>query len=304
MLNALAAGGEVITSRGELVEIGGSYRVPDVVAASGCKLVEVGTTNRTRVGDYERAITPETALLLKTHTSNYRITGFTAEASVPELAQLAHRRGIPLVVDLGSGYLAPEDGARLPELDIQALLDAGADLVSFSGDKLLGGPQAGIVLGRASLIHKLRASPLWRVVRIDKFTVAALAATLVEHLRLPEEEDAVEITRRNQVGTTPEDLQELAEGLAQCLSHAQPKWDFNVAEDRGYYGGGSLPEEHIPAPIVRINCPHLSGTELDEHLRRGNPPVVGYLRSGEYALNVLALVPGDVELIVGRIKEL
>ncbi|MBN2081239.1 L-seryl-tRNA(Sec) selenium transferase [bacterium] len=302
VLNALANGREVITSRGELVEIGGSYRVPDVVMSSGCKLVEVGTTNRTRLDDYRRAITEDSALILKTHTSNYRIIGFTESTPLSDLVALGRETGVPVFVDLGSGYLAPDAGARLKEEDVQEVLDAGAELVSFSGDKLLGGPQAGIVLGAKEHIVKLRKSPLWRVLRIDKMTVAALGATLAEHLH-SRAADQPEITQLNHLAVSEAEQLKLARRLKQKLALYQPTWEFEVAEGTGFYGGGSLPEEQLPARLVTVKSPHHSADRLDTILRHGDPPVVGYSAAGVFALNVLTLVPGDVERICQRIKE-
>jgi L-seryl-tRNA(Ser) seleniumtransferase len=295
-LRTLAQRREVITSRGELVEIGGSYRVPDVVRASGCKLVEVGTTNRTRLSDYEGALSSKTGLLLKTHTSNYRIRGFTEEVELDQLVALGRRHDIPVMLDLGSGYLAPEDGPRLAEPDIARMLAADPDLLSFSGDKLLGGPQAGIILGRRTIIRKLRQSPLWRVLRIDKFTVSALGATLATHLGrhpapLPSE-------------MRLDELEQIAQDLKTELCRAKPGWDFDVADGTGSYGGGSLPDETMPSKLVTIAAPELSADKLDQLLRRGKPPIVGYMRKGTYALNVLTLLPGDAERIVARFKEL
>ena len=302
ILNALAQGGEVITSRGELVEIGGSYRVPDVVRSSGCHLVEVGTTNRTRLADYENAITENTKLILKTHTSNYRVIGFTEDTPLEDLVALGKRHHVPVYVDLGSGYFAPEEGPRLNEDDVQAVLDAGPDLVSVSGDKLLGGPQAGIVLGRLEMILKLRRSPLWRVLRIDKMTVAALGATIVEHMKLRRGEP--ELTRANHLAHSLEEQSRLAQRLRRRLAAARPGWTFAVVDGTGFYGGGSLPEEQIPAKVVTVASPELSADEIDRRLRHGDPAVVGYAVGGVFALNVMALVEGDLETITARIAEL
>ncbi len=302
ILSALAQGREVITSRGELVEIGGSYRVPDVVRASGCHLVEVGTTNRTRLADYEAAITEQTALILKTHTSNYRVIGFTEEAELEGLVELGRRHGVPVFVDLGSGYLAPEHGARLSELEVLDTLSAGPDLVSFSGDKLLGGPQAGIVLGRSELVLRLRKSPLWRVLRIDKFTVAALGATIAQQLR--SRGGAPELTQRAHLASDLAGQRRTARRLTRLLRQAQPNWDFQVTEGTGFYGGGSLPEESVPAILVSVDAKGLGADELDEQLRHGRPPVVGYASGGVYTLNVLTLLKGDVEAIARRFGEL
>jgi L-seryl-tRNA(Ser) seleniumtransferase len=291
---------EVITSRGELVEIGGSYRVPDVVRASGAVLREVGTTNRTRLSDYEKAISGRTAVLLKTHTSNYRISGFTEETPLDQLVELGRRSGVPVLVDLGSGYIAAESGPRLDEPDVLSTLADGPDLVCFSGDKLLGGPQAGIVLGRRELIVKLRSDALWRAVRVDKFTVAALGATLAAQL----------------LGTAPQDkpgtrylppaeeLQALATALAARLTQAKPLWRFAALAGEGSYGGGSLPTQEVPSVLVSIEAPRLSPDRLDWLLRNGEPAVVGYAHKGVFMLNMLTLLPGDSERIARRVAEL
>jgi L-seryl-tRNA(Ser) seleniumtransferase len=302
ILHTLAQRREVITSRGELVEIGGSYRVPDVVRVSGCQLVEVGTTNRTRLKDYEQAITDHTALLLKTHTSNYRIIGFTEEASAKELAELSQRRGVPLYVDLGSGYLAPDAGERLDEMDVLETLAAGVGLVSFSGDKLLGGPQAGIILGRRDLILKLRNSPLWRVLRIDKLTVAALGATIVEHMH--QRDGRRELPARRHIAHDITQQAASAGALQAQLAAALPGWSITLADGAGYYGGGSLPQEAIPAKVLVVESPSLDSGELHRLLRQGEPSIVGYQAGGKFALNVLTLLPGDHERIVQRFTEL
>jgi len=301
-LSALAQGGEVITSRGELVEIGGSYRVPDVVRSAGCTLVEVGTTNHTRLSDYENAITENTRLLLKTHTSNYKVIGFTEETGIDELVALGKKHSIPVYVDLGSGYFSPESGEGLCEDDVLEVLDAGPDLVSISGDKLLGGPQAGIVMGTPEMILKLRKNPMWRALRIDKLTVAALGATIAEHLKLRSGEP--ELTRSNHIAATLDDQKRLAQRLRRRLAEARPEWKFEVGDGIGFYGGGSLPEEKLAAKVVTVESPDMSADEIDEKLRRGDPPVVGYALGGVFALNVLTLLPGDVEIIIGRIAEL
>ena len=291
---------EVITSRGELVEIGGSYRVPDVVRASGALLREVGTTNRTRLSDYEKAITGRTALLLKTHTSNYRISGFTEETPVSQLVELGRRSGLPVLVDLGSGYIVPQGGPRLDEPDVLSTLADGPDLVCFSGDKLLGGPQAGIVLGRRELIARLRADSLWRAVRVDKFTVAALGATLATQMLKTAPQDRPSTRFLPPV----EQMREAAQALAAKLAQAKPLWRFSVLEGEGSYGGGSLPTQAVPSVLVAIEPPRLSPDRLDWLLRTGEPAVVGYAHKGVYVLNILTLLPGDSERIAARVAEL
>jgi L-seryl-tRNA(Ser) seleniumtransferase len=294
VLTTLAGGGEVVTSRGELVEIGGSYRVPDIVRSSGCTLVEVGTTNRTRIGDYEAAITERTTLLLKTHPSNYTVTGFTEEASLEELTALGRKHGVPVFYDLGSGYLPREGKTLLPEPDVLAALASGAELVSFSGDKLLGGPQAGIICGSRALIARLRKSPLWRMLRIDKFTAAALAATLLEHLQGGAQRGAL----------SAQAAREVADALAGALHGIMPEATIEVIEAPGSWGGGSLPEEQFDSFAVTITVPEMNAGQIDHALRTGPHPVVGYGLKGIFALNVASLLPEDVEVIVEAFEEL
>lgn len=303
ILTELAKGHEVITSRGELVEIGGSFRVPDIVRTSGCNLVEVGTTNRTRVADYEEALkySAPGAVLLKTHSSNFRLTGFTEETSVAELAALSLRYPeTVLYVDLGSGYLAREGEDKLPEPDIVAMLDEGADLVSFSGDKLLGGPQAGIILGKQMLVRRLRRNPLWRALRIDKFTAAALEATLAGHLEHGGPPLAPVAMARRPLA----ELHAQAEALLAALKQARPGWSFELKEAEGYFGGGSLPEEAVPSFTVALKAPRLSSDRVDQLLRTGEPAIAGYSQHGVFLLNVLTLLEGDAERIAQRVAEL
>jgi len=297
VLSVFAAGREVVTSRGELIEIGGSFRIPDIVRAAGCTLVEVGTTNRTRLGDYERALSDRTALILKTHPSNYRVRGFIEEAQLPDLVGLGRKHGIPVYMDLGSGYLAPEPGPALPEPDVCFTLVSGADIVSFSGDKLLGGPQAGVILGSAEAVKRLRSSPIWRAMRIDKLTAAAMEATLAGHLSIGGGSVAA-------VQRPANELTAGAERLAAMLREAAPAWQVNVAAGDGYYGGGSLPDEALPSALVIIAPQGLAADELDQRLRDGDPPVVGYVQRGSFILNTLSLLPGDDERVVQRVREI
>ena len=299
-INTLASGGEVVTSRGELVEIGGAFRVPDVVRSSGGKMIEVGTTNRTRLSDYEQAITPETKLLLKTHTSNFRIRGFTEDTSTSELVALGKVHGIPVFHDLGSGYIEPETGSELAETGIFEALAEGPGLVAFSGDKLMGGPQAGVIVGKRDLVAEIRKNPLWRALRIDKFASAALSATISEHLKQPGVCSSG-IAAMLQ-GRKPDELHALAEKLADGIRKAQPNWDVEVTDGTGSYGGGSLPDEAIESRLVVIKPAGMEPEELHEFLRLGSPPVVGYPKKGAYVLNVLSLLPGDADKIISRFE--
>jgi L-seryl-tRNA(Ser) seleniumtransferase len=266
-LAALAEGREVVVSRGELIEIGDGFRIPDVLARSGARLVEVGTTNRTRAADYERAIGPETALLLRVHQSNFRVVGFAEQPRVEELAAVARRHGLPLVDDLGSGALADFPGEP-------SIRESPADLVCFSGDKLLGGPQAGIVVGRAELVEKLRRHPLQRALRADKLTLAALEGTLRLYLDAPERIPVLRTLRAD------------ARGRAQRLASLV---GGEVEETAGRVGGGALPQLELPSFAVALD------EALAAPLRAGDPPVLGIVRDGKLLLDCLTLADDEVD---------
>jgi L-seryl-tRNA(Ser) seleniumtransferase len=274
----LAAGREVVVSRGELIEIGDGFRIPDVLARSGARLVEVGTTNRTRAADYERAIGPDTALLLRVHQSNFRVVGFTEQPSVADLAQVAGRHGLPLVDDLGSGVLTRIED----EPSVGESLAAGADLVCFSGDKLLGGPQAGIVVGRAELIERLRRHPLQRAVRADKLTLAALEGTL--RLYLEPERAAREVPVLRMVSEPAEDVRARAERLAAAVGG-------EIEETVARVGGGALPLAELPSFACAVE------EDLAEPLRRGDPPVIGVVRDGRLLLDCRTLSDDEVQAV-------
>ncbi len=278
-LAALAEGREVIVSRGELIEIGDGFRIPDVLARSGARLVEVGTTNRTRAKDYEKAIGPETALLLRVHQSNFRVVGFTELPRLDELAAVAHRHGLPLVDDQGSGALADLTG----EPSAKESLAAGADLVCFSGDKLLGGPQAGIVVGRAGLVERLRSHPLQRAVRADKLTLAALEGTLRVYLDAPERIPVLRML--GQDGAT---VQARAEQLAALVGGT-------VEETVGRVGGGALPLAELPSFACAVD------ESLAASLRTGSPPVVGVVRDGKLLLDCLTLADDEIDEVAAAV---
>ncbi len=270
-LAALAEGREVIVSRGELIEIGDGFRIPDVLARSGARLVEVGTTNRTRPADYENAVGPETALLLRVHQSNFRVVGFTEQPRVDELAAVARRHGVPLVDDLGSGALVEIEGEPTPA----GSLAAGADLVCFSGDKLLGGPQAGIVAGRADLVERLRRHPLHRALRSDKLTLAALEGTLALYLDRPDEVPVLRMLREpaELVRARAERLAEATEGV--------------VEETVARVGGGALPLAEVPS----FACALEEG--LAAALRGHEPPVIAVVRDGRTLLDCRTLTDAE-----------
>jgi L-seryl-tRNA(Ser) seleniumtransferase len=278
-LAALAERREVVVSRGELIEIGDGFRIPDVLARSGARLVEVGTTNRTRVEDYERALGEESALLLRVHQSNFRVVGFSELPRLEELAELARRSGLPLVDDLGSGALFPGDSPFLGDREPTAResLAAGADLVCFSGDKLLGGPQAGIVVGRADLVERLRRHPLQRALRIDKLSLAALEGTLLLALDAPKR---VPVTRM--LGQDAAALLARARRLAAATGG-------EVEETTGRVGGGALPLAELPSFACALD------ESLAAPLRAGEPPVVGIVRDGRLLLDCLTLTDAEAE---------
>jgi len=283
---ALAEGREVVVSRGELVEIGGGFRIPDVMRQSHATLVEVGTTNRTRRADYERALSERTALVAKVHRSNFALVGFTEEVSVQELAAISAPRGVPLFVDAGSGHLLPLDVPGLPrEAIMRDHVEAGADLVAFSGDKLLGGPQAGILVGRRALVARLRGHPLQRAVRVDKMTVAALEATLA--LYRDGRDEAV--PARALLAQAPELLRRRADALRQAL--AAHGMEAEVVQVEGQAGGGTLPL----ARIVSSACALGGDVEgLLARLRTGDPPVVARIADGRLLLDVRCIDDADV----------
>ena len=275
-LAALAEGREVVVSRGELLEIGDGFRIPDVLNRSGARLVEVGTTNRTRAADYERAIAPETALLLRVHQSNFRVVGFTGLPTTAELAAVAARHDIPLVDDLGSGALLPLHD----EPQVRDALAAGADLVCFSGDKLLGGPQAGIVVGRADLVERLRRHPLQRALRADKLTLAALEGTLA--LYLDPERALREVPVLRMLNEPVATVQSRAERLAGLTGGT-------VEETVARVGGGALPLAELPSFACAVD------ESLAAPLRQGEPPVVGVVRDGRLLLDCRTLADAEVD---------
>ena len=294
-LNTMAAGQEVITSRGELVEIGGSYRVPDVIPAAGCQLREVGTTNRTRIGDYEAAITGNTGLLLKTHASNYRIRGFTEETSIADLVELGRQYDLPVLVDLGSGYIRQSSPIMLDEPELLDILQAGPDIVCISGDKLLGGPQAGIILGRREWIARIRRNALWRVLRLDKLCITALSATIAGHLCNSGRGSSTVLG--SQLAAGIDDLHARATQLADALHLIRPGWQIDVASGLSSVGGGSLPDQEFESRVVALTPDNYSAEQLEAKLRSAAVPVIGYVSQGRLLLNVASLLDGDIDLI-------
>jgi L-seryl-tRNA(Ser) seleniumtransferase len=285
VLRALAMGKEVVISRGQLIEIGGSFRIPEIMGVSGAILREVGTTNITRLGDFERAIGPNTGALLQVHSSNYRISGFTKSVALSELAALGKQHGLPVIDDIGSGALI--DFARFGfqgEPVARSSIAAGADLVLFSGDKLLGGPQAGIIAGRKEWIQKIEKDPLMRAFRLDKMTLSALEATL--RLYLHEERALREVPVLTLLGTSQEELRQRAERLAEQLRGLAGMASVATAQDVAYVGGGSLPDQTMKSWVIEIEADALSDAELARRLRLGDPAVMVRLRGGKLVLDV------------------
>ena len=298
-LAALAAGRKVIVSRGELVEIGGSFRVPEVMERSGATLVEVGSTNRTHLRDYEKALDQhgrEVGAILRVHPSNFRIEGFTARPETKELSALARKRRVPLIEDLGSGALVDFAAFGLEhEPTVGECLADGADLVTFSGDKLLGGAQAGLVLGRAALIAKVKKDPFARAMRADKLALAALEATLA--LLEDPVRAATALPVLAMLGAAPDKLHERAERLAAELSARVPALSTRIAQGHGEVGGGSLPREKLRGPVVELTHPKLTAQQLERCARSAEPPVIGTVKANAFRLDVRTLAEAEIAMV-------
>lgn len=299
-LHSLAQGKEVIVSRGELVEIGGSFRVPEIMAQSGAILKEVGTTNRTHPRDYECAITPETALILKVHPSNFRVVGFTREVERRELVAIGQKYGLPVMEDLGSGVLVDLQQFGLDkEPTVQETIQAGVDLVTISGDKLLGGPQAGIILGKKELLQVMKGDPLLRALRVDKMTLAALEATLRAYL----ENNELTIPVLRMLSLQAEELLRRASELKEKLGKALPQeCSLKLKEGVSRTGGGALPITDLPTTLVALSHPRISPSTIAERLRQGDPPVVVRLQDDEVLIDPRTLFPGDEQLLIEALE--
>ena len=290
-LNSLAEGGEVIVSRGELVEIGGSFRIPDVMSKSHATLREVGTTNRTRVADYENAINDRTRLLLRVHRSNFEITGFTEQPGLDELVALARRRNLPLMEDLGSGALFDLRSVGINgEPGVLDSLRIGVDIVTYSGDKLLGGPQAGLISGRADLVARMRSNSLFRALRVDKLTYAALEATLLAYVK--RDHDAVPVLRmmrlsKDEIGRRAETIVTRVQG-----AEAKPaKLKMTLCEGESVIGGGAAPAAVLPTRLIALSHIDLSADELCARLRASTPPVIARVEEGRVVIDLRTLFP-------------
>jgi L-seryl-tRNA(Ser) seleniumtransferase len=297
-LNSLAEGGEVIVSRGELVEIGGSFRIPDVMAKSGAALREVGTTNRTRIADYAAAISERTKLLLRVHRSNFQIVGFTEQPSLEELAALGRKHNIPVMEDLGSGELFDlrNVGVHSEPMIVESLR-AGVDVVTYSGDKLLGGPQAGLISGDPKLVAKVRSNPLFRALRVDKMFYAALEATLLAYLR----EDYDSIPTLRMMRLCEDDIAVRAEHMARQVRIDAPDLEIELIPCRSVVGGGSAPGATLPSRALAIKCARLSANELLDALRRNDPPIIARVEDDRVLLDPRTIDPANDAIIVSAL---
>jgi L-seryl-tRNA(Ser) seleniumtransferase len=300
-LNSLAEGGEVIVSRGELVEIGGSFRIPDVMSKSQATLREVGTTNRTRIADYEKAINDRTRLLLRVHRSNFQIVGFTESPSLEELVALGRARGIPVLEDLGSGALFDLQQVGVQhEPTIADNLRAGVDVVTYSGDKLLGGPQAGMISGSKELVAKIRSNPMFRALRIDKLIYAALEATLLSYVR--EDFDAIPALRFMRIPA--EKIRERAEALAAELKKQSSRYSTEVVDSASPIGGGSAPGAAIPSFALALSFDGMTAQQLADALRRAEPPVIARVDDDRVLLDLRTVFPDQDAQIMDALSAL
>jgi L-seryl-tRNA(Ser) seleniumtransferase len=305
VLAALARDGEVLVSRGELIEIGDGFRIPEIMAQSGATLREIGTTNRTRLADYENAVTEKTRVLLRVHPSNFQITGFTDKPSLQELAALAQRTNLPLVEDLGSGCLVDLSAHGIVEPLVRHSIEAGAHIVMFSGDKLLGGPQAGIIAGKRELVAKIRRHPLFRALRVDKLTIAALEATLGAYLRAAYDE----IPSLRMIRLTAADIQRRAENFLRELTPEIPVGEskdqikLDIIDGASLVGGGATPAQSLPTKLICIANPRYSAAQLEQRLRRAPAgiSVIARVGSDHLILDLRTVLPSQESALVQSI---
>ena len=300
ILSVLAGDGETIVSRGELVEIGGDFRVPDVMASSGTRMVEVGTTNRTHLQDYSRAINSNTRLIMHVHPSNYRIVGFATSPILSELATLAHERGLLLYEDAGSGQLNDLTAYGIvDEPVVSDIVAAGADVISFSGDKLLGSAQAGLIVGKHAIVDRLRKHPLYRALRSDKLRLAALEATLVAHLRGLAAED---VPVMQMLALSRDEVGKRARALADQLTDSGLRLSFEDGESA--VGGGAGPTCSLPTTLIAITHPRLSAQEIERMLRSSSPPIIGRISEGKVLLDLRTVLPDELSELVAALKRI
>ncbi len=297
VLNTLAEGGEVVVSRGELIEIGDGFRIPEIMAKSGAILREVGTTNRTRISDYENAVNERTRLLLRVHPSNFRMTGFVERPSLAELVALGSQRSLPVYEDLGSGWLSSaSQEAIFDEPTVEASLRAGVSILSFSGDKLLGGPQAGIMAGRKDLVERIRRNPMFRALRVDKLAVAALEATLLSYQRGARDE----IPALRMLMTPAAEVARRAEVFVGRLRHhlgASPA-HIEVQEGQSVIGGGSTPEQFLLTHLIAITSPHLAPPQLEARLRQHRPAILARIENDQLLVDLRTVFPDQEEALL------
>jgi L-seryl-tRNA(Ser) seleniumtransferase len=302
-LQALAANREVIFSRGQLIEIGGSFRIPDIMRGSGAILREVGTTNKTHLRDYAQAMNDQTAMLLRVHTSNYRIVGFTSEVALPDLVQLGRTHHVAVMEDLGSGTLIDLQPYGLPaEPTVPEVVASGVDVVTFSGDKLLGGPQAGILVGKAAYIDAVRQHPLNRAMRVDKFTVAALEATLKFY---SDPERAIRhIPTLHMLCMAPQDIARRAHRLRRRLSGAaQAAYRLGIIDGTSAVGGGALPMAQLPTKLLALQPAFCSVADLEQHLRCRQPAIIGRIAQDHYLLDLRTVQDAEIPEIATALQE-
>ena len=300
ILNEVARGKEAIISRGELVEIGGSFRIPDVMEYSGAILREVGATNRTHVKDYEKVINENTGILLKVHSSNYKIIGFTSEVSSIEISEIGKKFNVPTYEDLGSGVLLKLKGRLAKEKTVKESVDSGIDIVSFSGDKMLGGPQAGIIVGKKIYIDRLKKNPLTRALRVDKFTLAALEATLLEYLK--EESVIAKIPTLKMITESENSLLERATVLKDMLCKIN-KFNFDILSDVSFVGGGAMPEEALKTYVISV-ISKVSENMLEKMLRERDIPIITRMSSGKLLLDIRTISEDEYGIIFDAFKSI
>ena len=294
ILTVLAGDGETIVSRGELVEIGGDFRVPDVMASSGTRMVEVGTTNRTHLEDYRRAINTNTRLIMRVHPSNYRIVGFASSPGVSELSKLAREAGLPLYEDAGSGQLTDlRKYGVIDEPVVREVIESGADVVSFSGDKLLGSAQAGLIVGKRAIVSRLRKHPLYRALRSDKIRLAALEATLVSHQK---DLGHVEVPVMRMLALTADELEQRARSVIEAVPQAGGiKLELLAGESA--IGGGAGPTSKIPTTLIAISHPNKTAQEIERQLRTASPPIIARISEGKVLLDLRTVFPDELEAV-------
>ena len=302
-LNTLSEGREVVISRGELVEIGGAFRIPDVMKRSGAFLREVGTTNRTHFNDYQRAIGPQTGLLLKVHTSNFRVMGFASEVSLNELVQMGREHHLPVMEDLGSGcFVDLSQYGMEKEPTVQDAIRTGVDVVTFSGDKLLGGPQAGIILGKKDILESIKVNPLMRALRIDKLTLAALESTLL--LYLDEKRAMEEIPTLRMLGLDIRKLKRRGNRLLKRLQEKVKKGvQFTLREDVSQVGGGALPLQELPTIILSVKSSDRSVNSLEQGLRKADPPIISRISKDELVFDMRTVFDEEIPILAAGIEK-